>query len=142
MNKIKIAIKGIIIYQSKFLIVKDTSLDKTGKKYEWWGIPGGKPEKGENPKETLLREIKEETNLDVQIVKILDCYSGFGKIDQQYFITVYLCKTKNNAIDLNKNPAKDEELLEFKWVTKEEFLTGAYFVKTQALKNIVRDLEF
>ena len=31
----------------------------------YWGFPKGHPEEGETPKETALRELKEETNLDV-----------------------------------------------------------------------------
>ncbi|MCT4612347.1 MAG: NUDIX hydrolase [Clostridia bacterium] len=34
-----------------------------------WGFPGGKIELGELPEEALVREVKEETNLDCRIFK-------------------------------------------------------------------------
>lgn len=43
-----------------------------------WGIPGGCQELGESFKETVIREIKEETNLDVkkEDLELIDIVSG------------------------------------------------------------------
>jgi 8-oxo-dGTP pyrophosphatase MutT (NUDIX family) len=34
-----------------------------------WQLPGGKPEKGEKLKETLLREVKEEASVEIEDIK-------------------------------------------------------------------------
>lgn len=40
-----------------------------------WGLPGGKIEQGESVKEAALREVKEETGLNIEITKLLGVYS-------------------------------------------------------------------
>lgn len=37
-----------------------------------WSLPGGKQELGETVRETAHREIKEETNVDIEIIGLLD----------------------------------------------------------------------
>ena len=41
-----------------------------------WGLPGGIMEPGEEPAETLVREIREETALEVVPERIVGVYSG------------------------------------------------------------------
>ncbi|MCM3744437.1 NUDIX domain-containing protein [Sporosarcina luteola] len=40
-----------------------------------WGIPSGHVEIGETVSEAVMREVKEETNLDVRIQKLIGVYS-------------------------------------------------------------------
>lgn len=47
--------------------------------YYIWVIPGGGIEKGERPKETALRETKEETDFEVKIVRFLGVYQILDK---------------------------------------------------------------
>ena len=46
-----------------------------------WGLPGGCQELGERFQDTIIREIKEETNLDVKEkdLKLIDIVSGFTR---------------------------------------------------------------
>ena len=39
-----------------------------------WELPGGGAEPGESPDETAIREVREETGLDVQIVRLTGAY--------------------------------------------------------------------
>lgn len=41
-----------------------------------WGLPGGLLEPGESLEQTAIREVKEETNLDVQTLQFLRVFSG------------------------------------------------------------------
>lgn len=46
-----------------------------------WGLPGGRQELGERFKEVIIREIKEETNLEVkeEDLELLDIISGLSR---------------------------------------------------------------
>lgn len=50
-----------------FLFIKNKKILVTlSKGKDVWYIPGGKREKGENDEDTLIREIKEELNVDIK----------------------------------------------------------------------------
>ncbi|MBL7021731.1 NUDIX domain-containing protein [Patescibacteria group bacterium] len=40
-----------------------------------WNLPGGRMEKGESPWDAVVREVKEETGLDVKVKKLVNVYS-------------------------------------------------------------------
>ena len=61
-----IALKALIIYNSKVLIVKRESEDDY--KPDEYDLPGGRLEFGESPEEALKREVLEETGLEIEIV--------------------------------------------------------------------------
>lgn len=57
---------GIIVVNEKGEVLMGKRI-KTGQ----WTLPGGKVEKGETYEQTIVRETKEETGLDIEIVKTL-----------------------------------------------------------------------
>lgn len=58
-----------------------------GKKECYYAIPGGHVEDGETPEETVIRELKEELNIDIEIIRYLDRII-IGNRCEDY----YLCK--------------------------------------------------
>lgn len=135
MSKTFPAVKAIILDGDKFLVIKQIVGDLT-----IWDLPGGKVEHGESPYDTLKREVKEEVNLDIEIVKPVGIW-WFFRIDNndQVVCTTFVCKPKTNDIDLTKNPAQ-ENINEFKWVTKDEFLREEYKTSHESLKKLIADL--
>ncbi|TFG18062.1 MAG: NUDIX hydrolase [Promethearchaeota archaeon] len=60
---------------------------------DYFALPGGGVEKGETPKKAVIREIKEETNLDVEIQNKIGVYDDPGRDPRgNVHSTVYKCK--------------------------------------------------
>ncbi len=60
-----------------------------------WAIPGGFVDYGESLEEAAIREAKEETGLDVELVRQFHTYSNPNRDPRQHTITtVYIAKAK------------------------------------------------
>ena len=84
---------GIVIKEGKLLVTR-RKLD--GLLGGLWEFPGGKQKKGESAEHACIREIKEETGLDVRIVSFLThvkhAYTHF-KIEMDVFYCDYISGT-------------------------------------------------
>jgi phosphoglycolate phosphatase-like HAD superfamily hydrolase/ADP-ribose pyrophosphatase YjhB (NUDIX family) len=94
---------------------------RTQKWSNLWGIPGGKIKFGEASMEALRREIKEETNLEIDGLKFVivqDCIHSKEFYREAHFVLLnYTCRAKGKiVVKLN------EEAQEFRWVTTAEAL--------------------
>jgi len=49
--------------------------------YDLWNLPGGAMESGESPWSAVIREVKEETGFDVEIMGMQGIYSKTGEDD-------------------------------------------------------------
>ncbi len=56
---------GVVIFRGKILLLYKNYKNK----YEGWVLPKGTVEEGEEFKDTAIREVKEETGVDAQIIK-------------------------------------------------------------------------
>src|SRR5438445_3882 len=87
---------------------------RTRKWSHLWGIPGGKIKTGERAAEALRREIKEETNLDIDGIRFVlaqDCiHSKEFYRDAHFVLLNYTCRCLGRPqVRLN------EEAEEFRW---------------------------
>lgn len=110
-----------IIYSDtgKFLLLKLNP--KTMKTSGWYVVTGG-VEKGESFEDAVRREVDEETKLQIVDIKPID-YSfeyewpkGSGKNHSE---KVFLVKVKHSDVKIT-----GWEHLEYKWVSKKEFIDG------------------
>jgi len=103
---------GIILRDRKLLLMRRNELGV-------WGIPCGGVEFGESPEETVVREMKEETGLDVAPKEILCMLSlrfkdDLTKMEKHLIGPAYVCETGSYEIKMN------EENTDYKWVSFEE----------------------
>jgi 8-oxo-dGTP pyrophosphatase MutT (NUDIX family) len=104
----KQAVAGLIINQDLKLVVVSRKFDLTD-----FGTPGGKKEDGETLKQALIREVKEETNLDVKKSKFFFkdvCKSKKSGTD--YEVVTYLCLASGN---ISTQEAGKVCLIDYPW---------------------------
>ncbi len=76
------------------LLVKRNVEPKKGQ----WCLPGGFLEVGETPEEGCLRELKEETNLEAQIDRLLGVYISESAIYKSVLIVGYLVRNAEGFV--------------------------------------------
>lgn len=126
----------MIFRNGKFLVIKQKHKDK-----KFIDLPGGRIDYGLSPEENLIKEIKEEVGLDVRVEKIIGTWYFFRHDEDQVVCITYLCVPLHGKIDLSKNPDKDENITEYKWMTPEEFLKlkNKDFKSLENMKDFVRN---
>lgn len=131
-DEYNIAVKGFIIKDNKLLIVKRSSKDEL--KPSVWELPGGRLEKNEDELTGLHREIKEETNLDVEIINTIDSRSFMKNENLRITIITFLCKPLTNDIIIS------DEHEDYEWIdinsAKEKIVE--YFHKTIDFYNKIK----
>src|ERR1041385_2920752 len=84
-----------------------------------WEDMGGRIKQFEEPEEALRREVREETGLEIEILKplaVFHDYYGERTAENEMLLITYWCKTESDHITLS------DEHSEYKWVSGEEAL--------------------
>jgi len=110
-----IGVGAVIIKDGKILLEKRKNEPGKGK----WSIPGGLVELGESVEQTVIREVKEETGLDVKKPEHIDVVDNVvrdenGEVKYHFVIIDYFVKLKGGTL----KAASDAE--ELKWITFDE----------------------
>ena len=85
-----------------------------------WCVPGGKLDKGETPIQAVVREVKEETGINLPTESLVYCrkvYVRFPKRD----IVLHLFKSHLKKMPRGFDLARDEHTA-YRWVTVEQAL--------------------
>ncbi|WP_054840170.1 NUDIX domain-containing protein [Thermococcus sp. JCM 11816] len=85
---IGLTVDAVIVYNNGIVLIKR----KNEPFKDHYALPGGFVEYGETVEEALLREVKEETGLDVKPVKLVGVYSRPDRDPRGHTVTVaFLC---------------------------------------------------
>jgi ADP-ribose pyrophosphatase len=95
-QRIFVAVKGVVMNQNRALIVRRNGCT-TPDGRDWWEFPGGTLEFGENPEQTLVRELREETGLQVVPDRLLYVWSAIVREEYQIIIITYLCRCEDTS---------------------------------------------
>ena len=127
----RIRVAGILIENDKILLIQH---HKNNKKY--WLIPGGGNDWGETAKEALIREYKEETNMNIEVDEFLffseTIYPNKERHILNLFFRIHRNEKNNSIIKLGDEAV----LIDLKFVTKEELKTMIVYpnIKENLLK--------
>jgi len=73
--------------------------------YDLWNLPGGTMELGESPWECVIREVREETGLNVEIIRLAGIYN---KPEKSELVFSFVCRVVGGKISLNEEADKIE----------------------------------
>jgi 8-oxo-dGTP diphosphatase len=134
-----VGVGGVVIHEDRALLIRRGSAPLKGE----WSIPGGLLEVGETLEQGVVRELAEETGLDVQVIELIEVFErifpapsnadgmpGDPSRPQYHFVILdYLCEIRAGTI------AAASDALEFAWA-REEDLTK--YDVTVAVKRVLR----
>jgi 8-oxo-dGTP diphosphatase len=93
-----------------------------------WEFPGGRVEEGEDLIEALIREVKEETGLDVEVGPLVSVYSN---LKMPTVIFGFRCKYSSGELRTS------EETLDFKWCSRDNVTK---FISNPVLIDRAKDM--
>lgn len=115
MKSYGLTVRGIIKNDSnEILIVKRHPKSRTDP--EMWELPGGKVEKGEHFADALVREIKEETNLDAEVGDFCEAIQNDYSHKRTVQLMMYL-------EDVRGDVKISDEHTEYMWASIEKIKT-------------------
>ncbi|TWP37717.1 NUDIX domain-containing protein [Leekyejoonella antrihumi] len=86
-----------------------------------WCLPGGGVDAGESWAEAAVREVREETGLDIEVTSVLGVYTNPGQVvvyadgrRRQIFGVCFRAQVRDGTAGLS------DEVTEVRWVTKDE----------------------
>jgi mutator protein MutT len=133
-----VGVGAVLVCSGNILLEKRKNEPGKGK----WSIPGGVVELGEEAKQTVVREVREETNLTVEKPELMDVVDNVeldenGKVKYHFVIIDYLVQLKGGKLKASSDAA------ELRWVGLDDVenyvLTGTFrefFIKNhQRIEN-------
>lgn len=112
-QSVKVGIGVMILNGDKILLGHRAKHKKdTGGIYEvdCWTLPGGKQEYNETFLECAIREVKEETNLDIKDLELFDIADDIQP--DRHYITIHILAKKYSGELKVMEPTKEDE---WKW---------------------------
>ena len=119
----------------KILLIKRNTIPFKG----YWALPGGRLDPGETIAQTIIREVKEETGLDVAIVRKVGEYVEKGSkdnVEYEYYPTCFVVKPVGGEIK-----KQDTEIQEIKLFNLAELPKPLAFEHNQMVKDYVHTFE-
>jgi 8-oxo-dGTP diphosphatase len=124
---------AIIPYpQGKILLIKRDTVPFKG----YWALPGGRLDPGETIEQCCIREVKEETGLDVSIVRKVGEYHEQGindDVEYDYYPTCFVVKVVGG-----ETKKQDSEIQEIKLFSLQELPNPLAFEHNQMTQDYLK----
>jgi 8-oxo-dGTP diphosphatase len=113
-----IAMRAFIEYGGKVLLIRESGEYKEGANQGKYDSVGGRVKIGQSWNESLLREIKEETGLDVEVGNPFSVDEWRPVVNDEHWQIIgvhFVCKAKTNQVQLS------EDHDDFIWINPKEY---------------------
>jgi 8-oxo-dGTP diphosphatase len=109
----RLAVDVIIVYESDIMRPKIVLIKRRNPPYkDFYALPGGFVEEGERTEEAAIREAKEETGLEVEILKLNGVYSDPERDPRCHVVSIcYIAEAVGGSLRANTD-ARDAALFE------------------------------
>jgi 8-oxo-dGTP diphosphatase len=101
----------------------------------YWALPGGRVDPGETVEQTIVREVKEETGLDVTIVRKIGEYHEQGVQDGEeydYYPACFLVKKLSGEVRKQESEIEEIKLFSLNQVPETLAFEHAQMIKDSA----------
>lgn len=124
----RVGIGVFVLKDGTFLIQKRQGSHGEGT----WSLPGGHLEFGESFEDTARREVKEETNLEIDNVRFAAVTNDIFTEENRHYATIWVVSDWSSGELQNTEPHKCTEQ---RWVTFEELPEPLFLPWKQLLKS-------
>jgi 8-oxo-dGTP diphosphatase len=145
----RVGVGGIVVQNGHVLLVRRGREPLKGR----WSIPGGLLEVGEKLQKAVQREIKEETGIDVEPLKMVGVFErierdpkpAVGRRDRRvryhYIVVDYICRVRGSRTSDSKPPTLHpaSDVTKAEWVRRD--MLGLYELSDQAEEVILKAME-
>lgn len=108
--RFRIGVFAVIERDGRYLLAHRRDID-------WWNLPGGGLEYDETLEDGLVREVREEIGVAIEIVRLVGVYS---KPRKRELVLTYLCA----LADADQTPGTSDEVSEVAWFLPSAFPTN------------------
>jgi mutator protein MutT len=124
-----VAVGAVILDNGRVLLVQRGQEPLKGE----WSLPGGAVEVGETLEAALVREVREETSLDVMVGRVVEVLDSIrrdadGRARYHYIIIDYACRVRGGT---STAAAHGTDAADVRWVPVDEL--ESYGVTTAAI---------
>jgi 8-oxo-dGTP pyrophosphatase MutT (NUDIX family) len=109
---------------------------------ERWQLPKGLVDEGESPEQTALREIREETGIETELLAPIDVieywyagHKGGCRVRFHKFVHFFLCEYRSGDVSDH-----DREVLEARWIPIDEAATMLAFKNEREMVIRAREM--
>ena len=110
-----VGVGAVIVHEGRVLLIQRGSEPLKGH----WTLPGGALELGESLAQGVMREVREETGLEVQIIELVELLDRIhhqdNRVRYHYVIADYLCRVTGGELQAASDAAA------VRWVERAEW---------------------
>ena len=111
----RLAINLVLKRNNKVLLMRRFNTGWNDGKY---ALMGGHVEDGESCEDTVIRELKEEMNLDIEIISYLGELEAYNQVEYYYHAKIVGGELKFGGEELERN--SEDNYYEIRWISLDE----------------------